>query len=347
MFTGKDMWSFEDSDIHGRRSPDLDPASSIIKDTLHKYTTPFYNECRAYGRLREMKMEHVSVRAHGYVKLQITDALWPMVQPIIPKYATGFMRNVYDVFGSSEFYPDVPLWGIVKDWVESRHTQGSPNLQMPSEEITTVYWQQFRREPTYWAKWLRDLHQLHKCGIVMRDVKCDQWIESTLVDLSCAFTIPHFFGPEAGLKPRWTFQSLAAHDLVAMQRCIVDPWNADRRKAWGGGKRALKYRFFRAYPDPDVCQRLRSRNPYTQRPYLPLRSFGTTNLDSHDMDWLPPYDPGEFDWRSAARKAKALKDKRDAAASAQPKRVVKRRGGRRSRPRPKTGSGSETGSSSK
>ncbi|EWZ81339.1 hypothetical protein BFJ63_vAg132 [Fusarium oxysporum f. sp. narcissi] len=60
---------------------------------------------------------------------------------------------------------------------------------------------------------LRNLRQLHKCGIVVRDLKSQQYYEGQLCDLSHAWTIPHVFGPEGGIRPSWTFASMAAWDL--------------------------------------------------------------------------------------------------------------------------------------
>lgn len=34
-----------------------------------EYLDPFYNDCRAYGRLKQEKRDDVAIRAHGYILL--------------------------------------------------------------------------------------------------------------------------------------------------------------------------------------------------------------------------------------------------------------------------------------
>jgi len=57
-----------------------------------------------------------------------------------------------------------------------------------------------------------------------------RYVDGTIVDLSLAWTIPHIFGPEAGLRPAWTFMSMAAYDLWSFQTYIIDVWNAADRE---------------------------------------------------------------------------------------------------------------------
>lgn len=46
--------------------------------TLHAHADPFYNECRAYGKLKEKGLDgKVSVRCHGYMTVP------PTIEPML------------------------------------------------------------------------------------------------------------------------------------------------------------------------------------------------------------------------------------------------------------------------
>ena len=50
----------------------------VSDDLLKAHMDPFYNECRAYGRLRECRLDgKVAVRCHGYIAIpaQVEDQL--------------------------------------------------------------------------------------------------------------------------------------------------------------------------------------------------------------------------------------------------------------------------------
>lgn len=60
-------FKFYDFQIH--RDAPLDRENDLIPDDLlQAHTDPFYNKCRAYGRLEETKLNgKVAVRGYGYL----------------------------------------------------------------------------------------------------------------------------------------------------------------------------------------------------------------------------------------------------------------------------------------
>ncbi|GKU20262.1 unnamed protein product, partial [Fusarium langsethiae] len=100
-----------------------------------------------------------------------------------------------------------PVYAIVKDWVQDhRNADGSPmSNQVKARQIKHI------------PKMLCNLHQLHKCGIVIRDLKEQQYYEGQIADFSHAWTVPHLLAPGNDVRPAWAWKSMAAWDL----HCLV------------------------------------------------------------------------------------------------------------------------------
>ncbi|RMJ08877.1 hypothetical protein BHE90_011181 [Fusarium euwallaceae] len=276
IFFNKDTgWGLEDMYKAG-------PTSSMSWGDFEKHFTPFENECRAYGRLKELGREHLAVKVHGYVVMSATEALTQKLQLLESKDAHS--RSISKRLGQA-----TTLMGIVKDWVD--RVVVDPSLkwdfeQAPQDEI---------RQVRHFPRMLRDLHKLHESGIVVRDVGIWQYLDGVLVDLSMAWTMPHPFGPGRGWKPRWEFQSWAASDLHSFQVEVIEEWR-DRMEfdidmdlpQYKGIPRSCS---LRAYESQEWARVLRPR-PDRQRPFMPL-----LNKDNYDLDMvqLPRHDPGEFD----------------------------------------------------
>lgn len=133
---------------------------------------PFHAECRAYGRLKEAGKEHLAVGCYGYIRL--TDEQ---------------KREIESRFGIKAWWGDAyelesddPEWqeemrqiegrglhALVKDFVEGDEPFGP-------EHATTM---------------VSNLHQLHRLGIMMHDLKEDAYIAGILVDFSKAIVVPH------------------------------------------------------------------------------------------------------------------------------------------------------------
>ncbi|KAF9772116.1 hypothetical protein IL306_010174 [Fusarium sp. DS 682] len=170
------------------------------------YFSPFENECRAFGRLKERSAESLAVKVYGWVALTASQIISKLV-------ATGAEGPRLDKLPSGNIY------GIIKDWVEMA-PYDDESQRGKYDQMAMV---------KHFPRMLRNLHQLHYHGITVRDLKIDQYINGTLVDLSLASTVPHPYGPtvegkESPWQPRWTYESLAAWDLFSFQKCIINRW---------------------------------------------------------------------------------------------------------------------------
>ncbi|KAI1010814.1 hypothetical protein LB503_004986 [Fusarium chuoi] len=159
-------------------------------DGFDWYFSPFENECRAFGRLKEERAESIAVKVYGWVALT--------ARQIRRKLAAAGAQKLNG-------FPPGLLYGIVKDWVQ-----------------LTPYHDSKQRE-------IYD-QMLHFLGIVIRDLKPDQYIDGILIDLSLASTVPHPYGPtaegpESPWQPRWTYESLAAYDLYNFQVHVIEFWS--------------------------------------------------------------------------------------------------------------------------
>ncbi|KAG7414502.1 hypothetical protein Forpe1208_v007088 [Fusarium oxysporum f. sp. rapae] len=174
---------------------------------------------------------------------------------------------------------DLPIIAIVKDLI--------PNHRSPTGEMTREAEQ---RQINHLPHMLRNLRQLHKCGIIVRDLKDQQYYEGHLCDFSHAWTIPHIFGPAGGMRPRWAFASMAAWDL----KCF-DPMVKSMNDFAFMAEPPLKKRKSVAWRDDERYESLR-RRPGMQGPFLPMLSYDTGRTGN--MDYYPPYDPAIFNWRA-------------------------------------------------
>lgn len=324
QFTDDASEVFETSDKGFPMDEFWRPAEGQPEDVtalIRMHTTPFYNECRAFGRLKEMDREHLAVKAYGYVRFHADERYDKLVldserrrkrdsvdpaecfrEPIKPRE---------HIFRGVRFDGTVdtrPVMGIVKDWVAPR----AP-LQTPSPDD----WENRMPQPSQMPAMLRDLHEMHRIGIVNRDINPAQYIDGVLLDFSKAWTIPHALGPESGILPFWTFPSMAAWDLWSFQQFIVKDWNWMVRQRNGtsarGDKKRLPISRLRAYPTEyqpppgggppgpgrtreGVLGTLRPR-AHRHGPFLPLLDTPHMEFDKLPFTVWPRHDPAAFDWR--------------------------------------------------
>ncbi|KAF4943306.1 hypothetical protein FGADI_13504 [Fusarium gaditjirri] len=252
-------------------------------DNLRLHATSFNNECRAYGRLKELGREHLAVKVYGYLRLYVHQ---------IDEHIQSAMRNTMpdaqwstlEVMEMEEDEADLPIMAIVKDWI--------PDHRSPTGEMTREAEQ---RQINHLPRMLRNLRQLHKSGIVVRDLKSQQYYEGVLCDLSHAWTIPHIFGPEGGMRPRWAFASMAAWDLKCFH-LMVESMNDSADMA----EPPLKKGELVISRDQERWKTLRPR-PGMQGPFLTMLAYDTS--DPGVMDYYPPYDPALFNWRAIQKRA--------------------------------------------
>lgn len=293
---------------------DAGPTSTMSREDFNKHFTPFESECRAYGRLKELNREHLAVKAHGYVAMPVTEALRQKLRLLESNY-----EDVNKISNMEE--QATPLMGIVKDWVD--RVIVDPRMEWDFEQAGGDEICQGRHFP----RMLRNLHEFHESGIVIRDLLLGQYINGVLVDLSLSWTMPHPYGPGRGWKPRWEFQSWAAGDLHAFQVKVIEEWRD--RMEWETDMHLPVYKgvprtcSLRAYESLERPRDLRPR-PDRQRPFLPL-----LNLERLDFDMvqLPRHDPGDFDPSRIKREA-GRKRKRTDGSEKRPRGIKKTKAAR-------------------
>uniref|UniRef100_A0A0D2XU56 Protein kinase domain-containing protein n=1 Tax=Fusarium oxysporum (strain Fo5176) TaxID=660025 RepID=A0A0D2XU56_FUSOF len=187
---------------------DVDSAhGTVVKARIGRqlYAIKF-NECRAFGRLKEQRAEFIAVKVYGWVALTAKQ----IERKLVAAGAKGRGLNGF---------PPGTLYGIVKDWVDMAPYHDSKQRETHDQMVAVKHF----------PRMLKDIHKLHFLGIVIRDLKPDQYIDGVLVDLSLASTVPHPYGPSAAgrespWQPRWTYESLAAWDLYSFQCHVIDFW---------------------------------------------------------------------------------------------------------------------------
>lgn len=261
----------------------------MSRDVFDQHFLPFENECRAFGRLKELNREHLAVKVHGYVAVEHSEIMNKKMLRAADGWDLFLLEENQDLMSFLGIRDD-PAMGIVKDWVDKLEMD-----DWPSDEGRNEYdW--FRMGPLL-PRMLDNLDGLHESGIVVRDLSLNQYIRGVLVDLSFAWTIPHPYGPGRGWKPQWTFQSMAAADLHLFQYRIIDEWRiaaqifhthfpADERV-----RGITKTCSLRAYGNQVEARRLRPRVG-RQRPFLPIVHYQEEGLE---MVQRPRHDPGDFD----------------------------------------------------
>ncbi|KAJ4131781.1 hypothetical protein NW768_005980 [Fusarium equiseti] len=258
-------------------------------DAFERHFTPFEKECRAFGRLKDVGCEHLAVRAHGYVRATSTDikAKFESIQARM-QFHDHVQHNIQE-----------PMMGIVKDWVDMA-TYEDENLRQVHDRLYQVF---------HIPQMIENLNELHKNGIVVRDIRGEQYVNGVLVDLSCSETAHHPYGPTPSgepskYQPRWTFASLAAWDLYAFQHAIICGWNK-RVEYWvkllGRPQGLPIFCPFEAYPVPYASEEARAKHERPYGPFLPMLTlFDQTPFLVKPARW----DPLEWETNGADGKVK-------------------------------------------
>lgn len=261
------------------------------------HTNAFFNECRAFGRLKEADREELAVKTHGYLTLDLhgkfKDRLIKLAKS--SPYPTSSTQSIdypsksilNSIFMCPPGREKELRFCILKDYIKGT-THSMTSIEDCQEDKAALF-----------PKMLEDLHGLHECGIVVYDIHRDQYVNGVLVDFGRAATVPHIDSPEAGLQPRWLCASQAANDLHTFQSRVIDRHNQSLallrpNNAEAGRSTLQAYKKLFVY-DPE---RLPSF-PYEQRPLLPLVNGGFPNRYKREMTQFPRYDPAEFDWRTS------------------------------------------------
>ncbi|KAG8667652.1 hypothetical protein FPOAC2_12829 [Fusarium poae] len=240
---------------------------------------PFEKECRAFGRLQEVGCEHLAVKVHGYVRVTsdyIKDKLRPEQRSRFQKLT---VRN-----------STPQMMGIVKDWIEMAEYDNE-DLRSRYDRLYQIF---------HIPQMIEDLHGLHRNGIVVRDLRSDQYVNGVLVDLSCSATVPHPYGPTTSgepsmWQPRWTFSSLAAWDLFSFQWQIILLWNKEHEhlvKLLGGRPQGMPdFCPFVAYCVPSSSDDYQEVVKQTYGPFLPMLNHFKQPFPVREP---PRWDPLEY-----------------------------------------------------
>lgn len=217
---------------------------------------PFYSECRAYGRLKELNKEHLAARCYGYLFLSAEQ------EKKLDKKLGPFAWKNEEIILKRD--PDSPLQVIVKEFI-------------PDKEFFTN--KDARRM-------VRDLKELHRCGIVVMDIKEDAYLGGSLVDFSHSRTVPHLqFDPALGFDPYREGQRAVWEDLGNLSDVFTE-WDEEPENV-------PKINMRRLTPDWWRVSTLRNKDE---------NPFGNIHTYHYHCD------PTKFDWRRAACRALEAKE---------------------------------------
>lgn len=171
--------------------PKLD---AIGLDVLHAHSGPFYNECRAYGRLIENNLNGcVAVRSHGYTTIPAEEVYQLGEEFQVDDWKQDAEENQYHQLPAQKQLYRAIVKDLIRDDVPLTHMRVK--------------------------KMRHDLVQMRDHGVYPMDIKLSNYKGGLLVDLSSAMTRPHFF---FGTCPRWQYERLMDEDLVAFDRMIKE-----------------------------------------------------------------------------------------------------------------------------
>lgn len=198
-------------------------AEGELRQKYIYHLQPFYRECRAFGRLKEVEREHLAVKAYGYAILdpKAKDFAKQIRDAICRKDTSGMTWNddneVLDLFLQA---PRERIWEprmcIIKDWIEDLW---APGVRKPNPVAI------MKNEMMYFPRILEDITDFHECGIVLGDTQLTHYIDGVLVDLGGTTTVPHIDDAEHRIQPSWTMASLAANDFYNFHTDIVGEFN--------------------------------------------------------------------------------------------------------------------------
>ncbi|MCJ1395648.1 hypothetical protein MMC18_008853 [Xylographa bjoerkii] len=169
----------------------LGKGSDLVSlDTLHAHQDPFYNECRAYGRLMEKRVNGIiAVNCYGYTT--------------IPAERETELRQRFNVSSWDRAEEEIrkpvakqrPLRAIVKDLI-------SNDLPFTQKLVD---------------KMLRDLRKMRRFGIYPMDIAARNYKAGLLLDFSLAMTKPHYMFQ---IRSERQVKYMQSNDLWSFQEMI-------------------------------------------------------------------------------------------------------------------------------
>jgi len=179
---------YDDSDDRAALSVRQRKIFSI--DLIHGHMDPFFNECRAYGRLIEKNVNgKVAVHCYGYL--------------MIPANREDELRNRFGVTTWNRPHEEYskpaserqPFRAIVKDLV----TEDVPLTAKTAKKM------------------LRDLRRMRRFEVYNMDIQARNYKGGRLVDFSVAMTTPHYLFV---IKPAWRKEDYKYDDLRSFDHML-------------------------------------------------------------------------------------------------------------------------------
>ena len=203
-----------------------DEIQKIPIETIRFQTDPFFNECRAYGRLIERDVNgKVAVRCHGHMDI-------PAARE--EELARRFEVDAWDRPEDDSQLPVAkrqPFRAIVKDLAEVDRPLTEENL----------------------IRMRRDLLKMHRLGVYPQDVRERNYAGGLLLDFSIAITKPHWVFER---KKPWWIRSMINGDMEMLQQVMVE----SGVKTWHRAVRNREYCMkLRGCPDGKVRKRTKGK----------------------------------------------------------------------------------------
>ena len=196
--------------------------------TIRFHTDPFYNECRAYGRLIENDVNgKVAVRCYGHMAI-----------PAAREEELYRRFNIYAWDRDDSKLPVTkrqPFRAIVKDLVD---------VDRPLNEKKLL-------------KMRKDLLKMHKLDVYPQDVRERNYGDGLLLDFSIAITKPHWVFVT---KRQWWIKGLTNDDLNMLQVIMLE----SGVKIWQRAVRNREY-CMKLRGCPDGKERKRINPKYVSR----------------------------------------------------------------------------------
>jgi serine/threonine protein kinase len=169
LIIGLDQFRFDSYAYLQETSTHLAPLA--LPSLYMDYMASFNRECRAYGRLKEENREDLAVRAHGHLFLT-------------PEQEAAVIKQC-GYIDSPPSSPGAPLRGG-NFWGRYEEHRGMP-VQAIVKEVATAG---MGFGPALPKDLWRDLNDLHRLGILVRDLKIDNYIGGKLFDFGHSWVMP-------------------------------------------------------------------------------------------------------------------------------------------------------------
>jgi hypothetical protein len=212
----------------------------ITLEDVASVCDPFNCECRAYGRLKEVGREDLAIKSYGYICLS-------------PEQEAELAERGCDDWCRLDRHQWKPIMGIVKELLDPRLPHFTPK---------------------HYDRIRKDVIDRNALGIVVWDIRAENYIDGRLVDLSQACVSPHpALDWDSTIVPRNMVQEWCTRDQLCFDEMMTD-WNETCP-----GK--LFWRFF--LPSTKITAGLRPRQRTIPR--VPVWELEGCRYDAAFYDW--------------------------------------------------------------